>query len=123
MDRADLNLADAIAPQADSSPVNEYFNMDVTEDEISQFIGNLKNNKACGIDLIRNEFLKNCPPKVVSLITNLFNHVLNTGIIPTDWCIGLIVPLYKDKGSRHDPDNYRGISTLLIALASFSLPS
>ena len=86
--------------------------MDFTVDEISKLICKLKNNKACGIDFIRNEFLKNCPPPVIGLITNLFNCILNTGVIPTDWCIGLILPLYKNKGSCHDPDNFRGITLL-----------
>ena len=38
--------------------------------------------------------------------------VLNTGILPTDWCIGTIHPLYKNKSSVSDPDNYRGITLL-----------
>ena len=45
-------------------------------------------------------------------MVKMFNLVLNTGIIPSDWCIGMIMPLYKNKGSRKDPDNYRGITLL-----------
>ena len=45
-------------------------------------------------------------------VVQLFNLVLNTGIIPTDWSIGIVVPLYKNKGSFDDPDNYRGITLL-----------
>ena len=32
--------------------------------------------------------------------------------MPTDWCIGIIKPIYKKKGSIDDPDNYRGITLL-----------
>ena len=46
------------------------------------------------------------------VIVNFFNVVLNSGVIPSNWCIGLIKPLYKNKGSVHDPDNYRGITLL-----------
>ena len=32
--------------------------------------------------------------------------------MPTDWCIWIIKPIYKKKGSIDDPDNYRGITLL-----------
>ena len=73
----------------------------------------LSNNKAPGTDLIKNEFLKNSPVSVVNLlITSLFNLVLNTGIVPTTWTIGVIKPIFKGKGSPHNVDNYRGITLL-----------
>ena len=42
----------------------------------------------------------------------LFNLVLLTGIIPSAWCIGIIKPIFKNKGSPEDPNNYRGITIL-----------
>ena len=32
--------------------------------------------------------------------------------MPTDWCISLISPLPKGRGSKNDPNNYRGISLI-----------
>ena len=43
----------------------------------------------------------------------MFNLVLKSGVVPTDWCIGIIHPLYK-KGSASDPNNYRGITLLSV---------
>ena len=65
-----------------------------------------------------NEFLKHSPNDMYIVITQLVNLALDTGIVPTDWCIGLICPIYKTKGQRNDPDNYRGI-TLLSCIGNF----
>ena len=72
----------------------------------------LNNNKSSGNDNIINEFIKNSPDCILEVIVNLFNVVLDTGLIPSDWCIGVIKPLFKNKRSPDDPDNYRGITLL-----------
>ena len=43
---------------------------------------------------------------------DLFNRVLNSGQIPESWTIGMIMPIYKNKGDKGDFDNYRGITIL-----------
>ena len=48
----------------------------------------------------------------VELIVKLFNLILRTGHVPEEWSIGLIVPIFKKKGSKFDTDNYRGITLL-----------
>ena len=95
-----------------SSSICDVINRPFEEDEIATQIRKLKNNKACGIDGIRNEFLKHSPLMFVRCITKLFNVVLDSGIVPTCWTVGLIRPLFKGKGSPDDPDNYRGITLL-----------
>ena len=101
-------------PRTIEHSINEQINKDFTFSEIKEIIKKLKNNKACGVDNIVNEYLKCCPDEVICLIVDLFNLVLKTGIVPTDWCIGLIQPLYKNKGSANDPNNYRGITLLSV---------
>ena len=46
------------------------------------------------------------------MLAKLFNTILKSGIIPSSWCISFISPIYKNKGSKSDPDNYRGISLI-----------
>lgn len=41
-----------------------------------------------------------------------FNKILDTGHLPEEWFIGVIVPSYKNKGDIKDPHNYRGITLL-----------
>ena len=47
-------------------------------------------------------------------IVSLFNIVLKSGTVPTDWCTGIIIPLFKNKGSVDDVNNYRGITLLSV---------
>ena len=82
----------------------------ITEEEVEKCIRCLKNNKASGQDGILNEFLKHSGKDMVTIITKLFNVVLNSGKMPNTWTTGYICPIFKGKGSTLDPDNYRGIT-------------
>ena len=93
-------------------PENVKLNEPFSVDEIFKVCKALKNNKACGIDLILNEFLKNCPSEFYVLMTKYFNMILETGFVPSEWCVGIIQPIFKKKGSVNEPDNYRGITLL-----------
>ena len=84
----------------------------ITRDEIHLAIKHLKNNKSNGVDLILNEFLKHTEIKLLDTFVKLFNIILLTGFIPENWAIGVIKPIYKNKGSSEDPNNYRGITIL-----------
>jgi hypothetical protein len=45
-------------------------------------------------------------------LVQLFNDCIFSGTIPTEWKTAVVTPLYKNKGDRLDPNNYRGISVL-----------
>ena len=91
---------------------NTLLNNDISADEVLKAIRKLKNDKACGLDKILNEFLKASSSKLINAFTLLFNLVLNSGIVPEDWSVGVIHPLYKGKGDTANTDNYRGITIL-----------
>lgn len=46
-------------------------------------------------------------------IHKILTEIWITGKIPQEWKCALIHPLYK-KGDKTDPNNYRGISLLLV---------
>ena len=87
-------------------------NDDFTETEMNKLVKKLKNNKSNGIDNVINEFIKYSPSEYKLLILKLFNTVLKTGLMPKDWLTSFISPAFKNKGSKSDPNNYRGISLI-----------
>ena len=91
---------------------NDDINFDFTLEEINDLVDDLKNNKANGIDNVINEFIKYSPKELRNVLVILFNIILNSGIIPSDWCISLISPLYKNTGPKDEANNYRGISLI-----------
>lgn len=101
--------------------VNEELNRDFTVDEVLFNIKKLKTNKSSGLDQIVNEHIKNCPRSVILLIVKLFNLILKSGLFPSEWCKGLIIPLFKNKGSPNNIDNYRGITLLSVLGKLFTL--
>jgi hypothetical protein len=40
----------------------------------------------------------------------LFNIILDKGIIPESWGKGIVLPIFKNKGSKSDPNSNRGIT-------------
>ena len=88
--------------------LNDYF----TEEEILSVVMNLPMNKACGVDEIINEYIKLSVPLMLPVFKSLFNIILDTGHVPNDLTIGIIKPLFKNKGDVSSPENYRGITLL-----------
>lgn len=91
---------------------NDFINELFTTVKIRKHINSFKINKALGIVFILNEFIKNCPDKLIYVIVLLFNMVLESSIIPTDWSVGINKVLYKNKGDIDDINNYKGITLL-----------
>ena len=90
----------------------QVLNDPITESEIFESIKTLKLNKSSGNDDIVNEYIISTKHIMMPIYIKLFNAILETGTIPTDWLTGIIIPIYKGKGSNLDPGNYRPITLL-----------
>ena len=90
----------------------ECLNSPFTAEEIEKRVKFLKNGKSAGCDGILNEYIKHSYKQLMPLYVSLFIKILQEGQIPEDWLLGLIVPLYKNKGDAKDSNNYRGITLL-----------
>ena len=77
-------------------------------------VGRLKGGKAAGICEIAGEMLKEGGPDAIRALHTVVAAVWQSGIIPTDWKRGLVVPIWKGKGDRQDCSNYRGVTLLSV---------
>jgi hypothetical protein len=82
------------------------------ESQVETALRALKNGKSCGADNVLNEYLKYGGDNLICVLTKLFNLVLESGLIPEAWAVGIIIPIYKGKGDIGNPDNHRGITLL-----------
>ena len=84
---------------------------DISNEELDDASGILKNGKKCGIDLVSYEMLKCIRDYNPRLLLKVLNFVLQNNVTAYEWFISIIAPIHK-KGSKMDPDNYRGISLI-----------
>jgi Reverse transcriptase (RNA-dependent DNA polymerase) len=87
-------------------------------EEVVDAIKGLKNGKAPGADKITSEMLKNMGEKAAKLLLQLYNTAWRQEIIPSDWEVALILPIFK-KGDSKQCNNYRGISLLCTPMKVF----
>lgn len=92
-------------------PEFEYIlDREISTDEVSKVLRNLKSNKAPGIDGVPIECWKNAKD-IAIILTAFFNSLYNGSCYPELWKTAIIVPIHK-KGDLNNPTNYRGISLL-----------
>jgi len=79
---------------------------------IKDFILDLPNGKATGINGFSNEMLKNaCNEYIVCLVKSLFELIIYYGIIPKKFNTSILKPLIKDiSKSSSDPSNLRPLA-------------
>lgn len=85
------------------------FILNVSTEEISKMISELKTSKDPGPMNIPAIFLQFNSEIVAPIIQNAINTIFQTGRIPTEWKCSFITPIPK-KGSSIDVENYRGIA-------------
>ena len=80
--------------------------------EVREAVARLKSGKAPGVCGISAELLKGGGDAMIRGLHAVLTAVWQTGSVPPDWKRGLVVPIWKGKGSRQDCNNYRGITLL-----------
>ena len=71
----------------------EILDKPIVVEELKTIINRLKLNKAADIDCIIPEVFKKLIDYQPEVIVKLFNSILNSGMFPKEWAIGIIVPI------------------------------
>ena len=96
-------------------PVMEEENeREITIEEVKRALNETKGGKAPGMDGVRVEMLKEQGVTALEWLVRVFNICFMLSIIPLDWIIACMVPLYKSKEDLHECSNFRGISLLSV---------
>ncbi|CAG4937562.1 unnamed protein product [Colias eurytheme] len=87
--------------------------------ETIRAINTQKMDKTPGADQITNELLKSTTSVIAPILTDIFNNIIDSEIIPADWTKSTITLLHK-KGDKGDIGNYRPISLMSNVYKVFS---
>lgn len=106
--------ADALN-QIPQQPMQDSLAEPPTIDEIKKAIHQTNSGRASGKDGIPAEIYKAAGPNALEAFHDVLLSIWEEEEMPDDFRDALIVSLYKNKGSKSDCGNYRGISLLSIA--------
>ena len=93
--------------------LDESFEIDFNMGKVKDILSNIDCNKAQGTDNIYGIVLKKCAEALAKPLSIMFKLVYNTGIIPTEWKLANLVPVFK-KDDKENVENYRPISLTCI---------
>ena len=97
-------------PELDDMYRTEIQGIEVTQQRVKAKLENLNVSKSCGSDDIHPYVLQKTASAICIPLQMLFKKSLDSGECPTDWRDANVTPIYKKKGDRTDPANYRPVS-------------
>ena len=86
----------------------------VTQLDVNNILRSLDPSKAAGGDGIPTKLLRIAADEITPCVFHLFQLSLSTSTVPTEWKQATVTPIYKNRGSRQQPGNYRPISLLTV---------
>ena len=82
-----------------------------SKEDVSKLIDELRKS-AMGPDEVPTSLIKAIKGTICMPLTKIINLSISTGIFPDKLKLAEVIPVYKKKGSKADPTNYRPISLL-----------
>ena len=112
-----LNKPSTVDPtaQVPQQPTLNDLDLPPSMDELSKALKQTNSGRVSGKDGIQAEIYKAAGPRAMEVFLDIIQRIWDQEKMPKNLCDALIVALYKNKGSKADCGNYRGISLLSIA--------
>ncbi len=82
----------------------------ITEEMVKKKLDNLNQSKSPGNDNHHPRLLIEVKGPLLRPLTHLFQKSLTEGFLPESWREANVTPIYKSKGARNHPTNYRPVS-------------
>ena len=103
-------------PDPDSPPTYQEGLSTITcsPDEVHKLLRTMKVKTASGPDGLSSHMLRNTASAIYSPLTDLFNKSLSSGVVPFQWKLSNITPVFKGQGNPSSVSNYRPISLLSL---------
>ena len=103
-DNTTTNINDLFSDEA------PFMEIDISDEDILNAIKATKINSAPGQDCLPPIFLHKCASSLVNPLKIIMKKSLKNSDIPDSWKEAIITPIYKGKGEKSDPAQYRPIS-------------
>jgi len=104
-----LNKPHAQSSEPEMVLTAESYIENLSLEEVQKDIKKLKNNKAPGENLNNAEMIKAGGPTLAKYLHRLIEYIWTNEIIPEEWNVGIICPIYKKRDSWK-MNNYTGIA-------------
>lgn len=85
-----------------------------TPQQVNKVLHSLDPSKAAGGDGIPTRLLRLVADQITPCVHHIFALSLSTATLPDEWKRANVTPIYKHRGKRSDPSNYRPISLLVV---------
>ena len=86
----------------------------ITKSMVINQIQKLQASKSLGPDEIHPKMLKELVNYVAEPLAIIMNKTLEEGVLPEDWKVAHVTPIYKNKGAKNLAVNYRPVSLTSI---------
>ena len=98
-----------ILPEFDPDCRDELNKFSCNVRDVVKVVLNMKSNSSPGPDGIPANFIKNVISHVANPLCKVFNLLLEEGVVPDEWKVAHIVPIFK-KGDTQLASQYRPVS-------------